>query len=549
MKLKTTLTLAAATLLLAACDQSNNAKNDAPKAEKKATNNTFVYCTQKPPLGFSPALVMEGTSYNASSQQVYNRLVEFKKGSTEIEPALAESWDISDDGLTYTFHLRKGVKFHTTKEFTPSREFNADDVIFSFERQLDPNHPYHNVSKGTYPYFNAMKFPKLLKSVEKVDDNTVKITLNQKDATFLASLGMDFISIYSAEYADKMMKAGTPEVIDNKPVGTGPFVFVDYKTDQAAQYVAFDDYWKGRTPLDRLVITIVPDATTRYAKLQAGSCDLILFPNVADLAKMKTDPKVQLLEQKGLNVAYIAFNNEKPPFDNVKVRQALNYAVDKKAIIDAVYQGGGTAAKNPLPPTIWSYNDEIQEYPYDPEKAKQLLAEAGYPNGFETDFWIQPVIRSSNPNPKRLAELVMADWAKVGVKANPVTFEWADYQKRAKAGELTAGIFGWSGDNGDPDNFLSPLLASSNIGNSNYARFSNPEFDALLTKAIGLTDKAQRSELYKQAQVIFHEQSPWIPVAHSVGFAPLSKRVKGYVQSPFGYDAFYGVSVDGEAAK
>ena len=299
MKLKATLTLIAASLFLAACDQSGSATKENAKAEtaKPSGNNTFVYCTAKAPLGFSPALVMEGTSYNASSQQVYNRLVEFKKGSTDLEPALAESWEISDDGLTYTFHLRKGVKFHTTKEFTPTRDFNADDVLFSFQRQLDPNHPYHNVSKGTYPYFKAMKFPDLLKSVEKVDDNTVRITLNKKDATFLASLGMDFISIYSAEYADAMLKAGKPETIDNKPVGTGPFIFVDYKTDQAAQYVANETYWKGRTPLDRLVISIVPDATTRYAKLQAGSCDLILFPNVADLAKMKTDPKVQLLEQ------------------------------------------------------------------------------------------------------------------------------------------------------------------------------------------------------------------------------------------------------------
>ena len=471
MKLKATLTLVAASLFLAACDQSGSAAKETAKAEtaKPSGNNTFVYCTAKAPLGFSPALVMEGTSYNASSQQVYNRLVEFKKGSTDLEPALAESWEISDDGLTYTFHLRKGVKFHTTKEFTPTRDFNADDVVFSFQRQLDPNHSYHNVSKGTYPYFKAMKFPDLLKSVEKVDDNTVRITLNKKDATFLASLGMDFISIYSAEYADAMLKAGKPETIDNKPVGTGPFIFVDYKTDQAAQYVANETYWKGRTPLDRLAISIVPDATTRYAKLQAGSCDLILFPN-----------------------------------------------------------------------------DEIQDYPYDPEKAKQLLAEAGYPNGFETDFWIQPVVRASNPNPKRMAELVMADWAKVGVKANPVTFEWADYQKRAKAGELTAGIFGWSGDNGDPDNFLSPLLASANAGNSNFARFKNAEFDALLDKAIGLTNKDERAALYKKAQVIFHEQAPWIPVAHSVGFAPLSPRVKGYVQSPFGYDAFYGVSVDGK---
>ncbi|VEH65314.1 heme-binding protein A [Rodentibacter pneumotropicus] len=180
MKLKTSLTFMAASLLLAACDQFGSSDKNAQAANVSSSNNTFVYCTAKAPLGFSPALVMEGTSYNASSQQVYNRLVEFKKGSTDIEPALAESWDISEDGLTYTFHLRKGVKFHTTKAFTPSRDFNADDVLFSFQRQLDPNHPYHNVSRGTYPYFKAMKFPDLLKSVEKVDDNTVRITLNKK---------------------------------------------------------------------------------------------------------------------------------------------------------------------------------------------------------------------------------------------------------------------------------------------------------------------------------------------------------------------------------
>ncbi|MDU8925025.1 ABC transporter substrate-binding protein [Pasteurellaceae bacterium LIM206] len=510
----------------------------------QAAETTFVNCTSRSPTGFSPVLVMDGVSYNASSQQVYNRLVEFKRGSVELEPGLAESWEISDDGLTYIFHLRKGVKFHSSKIFTPSRDFNADDVVFSFRRQLDPNHPYHKVSSGTYPYFNSMKFPELLKAVEKVDDNTVRIRLNRKDATFLASLGMDFMSIYSAEYADKMMQAGKPETIDKEPIGTGPFVFAGYQVDKAVRFLANKDYWKGKAPIDRLVFSITPDATTRYTKLQQGACDLMDFPNTADLARMKTDPKIQLQSQEGLNVAYIAFNTEKVPFDNVKVRQALNYAVDKKTIIEAVYQGAGIAAKNPLPPTIWGYNDQIQDYPYDPEKAKALLAEAGYPNGFETELWVQPVVRNSNPNPRRMSELVQNDWQKIGVKAKLVSFEWGDYIKRAKTGELTAGTFGWSGDNGDPDNFLSPLLASVNAGNTNFARWKNADFDALLNKAIGLTDQNQRAELYKQAQVIVKEQAPWIPIAHSITYAPLSLRVKDYKQSPFGYTAFYGVRVE-----
>ena len=458
---------------------------------------------------------------------------------------MAESWEISEDGLTYTFHLRKGVKFHSNKEFTPSRELNADDVVFSFNRQLDPNHPYHNVSKATYPYFKAMKFPVLLKSVEKVDDNTVKFTLNKPDATFLSSLGMDFTSIYSAEYADAMLKAGKPETIDTTPIGTGPFAFTGYVLDQASRYVAFKDYWNGKADFDRLIFEIVPDATTRYAKLQAGQCDLMDFPNATDIEKMKTDPKVNLLSNPGLNIAYVAFNTEKAPFDNVKVRQALNLAVDKKAIIDVVYQGAGVAAKSPLPPTIWGYNASLPESKQNIEKAKQLLAEAGYPNGFETELWVQPVVRASNPNPRRMSEIIQADWEKIGVKAKLVTYEWGDYIKRTKAGEVTAGTYGWSGDNGDPDNFLSPLFGSSNIGNSNYARFNSPELDALLDKAIGLSDKGERTKLYEQAQVLLNEQAPWINVAHSINFAPTSKRVQDYKQSPFGYTYFIWNKIGG----
>ena len=526
----------AAVFALAACNEEKTENTSAKNTEK-----TFVNCVSRSPQFFSPALAMDGISYNASSQQVYNRLVEFKRGSTEIEPALAESWDISEDGLT--FHLRKGVKFHSNKEFTPSREFNADDVVFSFNRQLDPNHPYHNVSKATYPYFKAMKFPALLKSVEKVDDQTVKFTLNKRDATFLSSLGMDFTSIYSAEYADAMLKAGKPETIDTTPIGTGPFAFTGYVLDQASRYVAHKEYWKGKADFDRLIFEIVPDATTRYAKLQAGQCDLMDFPNATDIEKMKKDPKIQLLSNPGLNIAYVAFNNEKAPFDNVKVRQALNLAVDKKAIIDVVYQGAGVAANSPLPPTIWGYNANLPPSEYNIEKAKQLLAEAGYPNGFETELWVQPVVRASNPNPRRMSEIIQADWEKIGVKAKLVTYEWGDYLKRAKAGELTAGTFGWSGDNGDPDNFLSPLFGASNIGNSNYARFNSPELEAMLEKALGLTDKNERAKIYEQAQVLLREQAPWIDVAHSINFAPVSKRVQDYKQSPFGYTYLYGTKL------
>ncbi len=257
-----------------------------------AEAKTLVYCSEGSPEGFNPSLYTSGTTFDASSRQLFNRLVEFKRGSTVIVPALAESWDVSDDGLTYTFNLRSGVKFHANDDFTPSRDFNADDVIYSFERQRDPNHPFHKVSGGDYEYFNAMDMPGLLESVEKVDDSTVRFTLTRPEAPFIANMAMDFASILSAEHADAMSAAGTPEKVDLAPVGTGPFRLVAYQKDAVIRYAAHEDYWAGRAPLDNLIFAITPDNSVRYQKLKAGECHVMPYPNPADVAAMKADSDI-----------------------------------------------------------------------------------------------------------------------------------------------------------------------------------------------------------------------------------------------------------------
>ena len=287
-------------------------------------------------------------------------MAEFERGGTSVKPALAESWVVSEDGLVYQFNLRRGVKFHSTKSFTPSRDFNADDVVYSFERQLKKDHPYHKVSGGSYEYFNGMDMPNLLKSVEKVDNYTVRFSLNQPEAPFIANMAMDFASILSAEYADKMLKAGTPEKVDLDPVGTGPYQMVSYQKDAVIRYKAHPNFWAGKASIDNLVFAITPDNSVRWAKLKAGECHVMPYPNPADVQAMKSDPDITVMQQEGLNVGYLAFNTEKKPFDNKLVRQALNYAVNKQAIIDAVFQGSGQIAKNPIPPTMWSYNDAVQ---------------------------------------------------------------------------------------------------------------------------------------------------------------------------------------------
>lgn len=217
---------------------------------------TLVYCSEGSPEGFNPQLFTSGTTYDASSIPLYNRLVEFKLGTTEIEPGLAESWEVSDDGKVYTFHLRKGVKWHSNKEFKPSRDFNADDVIYTFMRQKDANHPYHKVSGGSYEYFMGMDMDKIIDKVEKVDEYTVRFTLSRPESPFLADMAMDFASILSAEYADKMLAAGTPQKVDLNPIGTGPFELQQYQKDSRILYKANKEYWGNKPKIDRLVFRL-----------------------------------------------------------------------------------------------------------------------------------------------------------------------------------------------------------------------------------------------------------------------------------------------------
>ena len=508
-----------------------------------AVAKTLVYCSEGSPEGFDPALYTAGTTFDASGRAVYNRLVEFKHGSTETEPGLAESWEISEDGTVYTFHLRKGVKFQTTDFFTPTREFNADDVIFSFERQAAKEGTWFDYSNGSWEYFNGMSMPDLIKSIEKVDDYTVKFVLTRPEAPMIANLAMDFASIMSKEYADKLEADGTPELLNQQPLGTGPFQFVAYQKDAVIRYKANPDYWKGKEKIDDLVFAITPDASVRYEKLKAGECHIMPYPNPADLEAMRADTSINLMEKAGLNIGYMAYNTQMPPFDNPKVRKALNMAMNKKAIIEAVFQGAGQVAKNPIPPTMWSYNDAVKDDPYDPEAAKKMLEEAGVKD-LSMKVWAMPVQRPYNPNARRMAEMIQSDFAKVGVKVEIVSYEWGEYLKRSSDVKRDgAALLGWTGDNGDPDNFLAVLLGCDGVGGSNRSQWCYKPFDDLIYKAKIVSDKAERTKLYEEAQVIFKEQAPWATIAHSTVFMPVAKNVTGFVQDPLGYHRFDDVDL------
>ena len=509
-----------------------------------AMAKTLVYCSEGSPENFYPGINTTGTSFDVT-EQIYDGLVNFERGGTKVVPALAESWTVSKDGLEYVFHLRKGVKWQNTKYFQPTRDFNADDVLFMIERQWKEDNPYFKVTSPNHSYFNDMGMPKLLKAVEKVDAYTVKFTLNKAEAPFLADLAMQWAGIQSKEYADAMLKAGTPEKIDQEPVGTGPFALVQYQKDAIVRFKAHPAYWAGKAKIDDLIFSITPDASVRWAKVQKAECHVMPYPNPADLDSIRKDAQVQVLEQAGLNVGYLAYNTTKKPFDDVRVRKAINMAIDKAAIISAVYLGTAVAAVNPIPPSMWAYNKAIKDDAFNPAEAKKLLAAAGYPNGFVTDLWAMPVQRPYNPNAKRIAELMQADLAKIGVTAEIKSFEWGEYRKRMQAGDHQMGMLGWTGDNGDPDNFLDTLLGcdAAKTNGSNVAKFCYQPYEEVVSKAKVVTSIAERTKLYEQAQRIFKEQAPWFTIAHAVQIKPIRKEVLDFRLSPFGRHTFYGVDM------
>lgn len=508
-----------------------------------AQAQSLVYCSEGSPEGFDPALYTSGTTFDASSHPIFNRLSEFKVGTTETIPGLAESWEVSEDGTKITFNLRKGVKFHSNDQFTPTRDFNADDVIFSFDRQGNEENPYYTVSGGTWEYFNSMSMPELIESIEKVDDYTVVFNLTRPEAPIIANMAMDFASIQSKEYADAMMEAGTPEMLNQAPIGTGPFQFQAYQKDAVIRYLRNDDYWGDAAKVESLIFAITPDASVRFQKVQAGECHVMAYPNPADVQAMKDAEDIVVMQQEGLNVGYLAYNTKMAPFDNANVRKALNMAIDKQAIIDVVFQGSGEIAKNPLPPTMWSYNEATEDDAYNVEEAKAMLEAEGV-SDLTLKIWAMPVQRPYNPNARRMAELMQEDFSKIGVDVEIVSYEWGEYLERSKAEDRDGAVLlGWTGDNGDPDNFLAVLLGCDAVGGSNRAQWCNEEFDALVKEAKVLSSQDERAALYEQAQDIFKDQAPWATIAHSVVFMTMRPEVEGYVVHPLGGHIFNQVGL------
>ncbi|WP_371370388.1 ABC transporter substrate-binding protein [Pseudomonas sp. QL9] len=505
--------------------------------------STLSVCTEASPDGFDVVQFNALTTTNASADVLMNRLVEFDASQAKVVPSLAQSWTVSADGLTYDFQLREGVKFHSTDYFKPSRALDADDVLFSFQRMLDPANPWHKVAQSGFPHAQSMQLPSLIKGLEKVGEHQVRFTLSHPDATFLAMLSMGFASIYSAEYADHLMKAGTPEKLNSQPIGSGPFVLRSFQKDAAIRYAANRDYFGGKPAVDNLLFAITPDANVRLQRLKRGECQIALSPKPLDVEEAAKDPALRIERTPAFMTAFVALNTQHPPLDKPEVRQAINLAFDRQSYLKSVFGDSATPATGVYPPNTWSYAKDISAYPHDLDKARQLLTQAGLKDGFKTTIWTRPSGSLLNPNPSVGAQVLQADLAKVGIQAQIQVIEWGELIRRAKAGEHDLLFMGWAGDNGDPDNFLTPQFSCASVKSGlNFARFCDAKLDGLISQGKALSEQEKRSALYEDAQRIIHDQALWLPLAHPTATTLLRKEVKGYAVSPFGRQDFSKVS-------
>jgi len=513
--------------------------------EKKAEETTLVFGRGGDSVGLDAAYETDGNSFMVCDN-IFEALVFYADESTALEPGLAESWDISPDGKTYTFHLRKGIQFH---DGTP---FNADSVVFSIGRMMkERNVKFHGkgweipAQERPPEYWVSMEMDKTVGSIEAVDEYTVVFNLKRVEAPFMANMGMDFADIISPT---AFMK--NPKEFIRNPVGTGPFKFVKWVKDDRIILVKNENYWdkSGGPYLDKVIFRSIPENSVRFLELKTGNIHICQFPNPADIELAKKDSNLILPTQPGMNIGYLSFNHTKEPWkSNMKLRKAIAHSIDRKAIVDNIYQGMGQTAKNPIPPTMWGYNQNVPGFKYDPELAKKLLSDAGYPDGNglgEITLWSMPVPRPYNPDGRKIGEAMAADLAKVGIKAKIVTFEWGTYLKRQREQPADMDLFqlGWTGDNGDPDNFLAVLfdgLASSSIR----TQWHNEKYHELMVNGRQTVDQAKRTKIYEEALQLIYDECPVISIAHSTVIWPAQKNVTNFKLHPTGSVRLKNVSL------
>ena len=501
----------------------------------------FVYCVNGITNTFNPQMASGGLVVDTLAAQIYNRLLTVDPYTYRLSPGLAARWEVLDHGATYRFHLRHNVPFQHTAWFTPSRTMNADDVVFSFARVFNPQHPWHNVNGGSYPYFDSLQLANTVKSIIKRDQYTVEIRLRSPDASFLWHLATHYAPVLSAEYADQLAHDGLQEQLDQKPVGTGPFMLSEYRAGQYIRLQRHEHYWKGTPRMSQVVIDLGAGGTGRLSKLLTGECDVLAYPAASQLPILRDDPRLRMTLRPGMNTAYLAFNTRKPPLDRLEVRQALALGINNERLMESIYYGTAETAASILPRASWAYDTQARITAYNPDEARQRLKDSGVEN-LKLTLWVPSASQAWNPSPLKTAELIQTDLAQIGVRVTIIPVEGRFQEAQLMEADHDLTLTGWSTDSNDPDSFFRPLLSCAAIASqTNYAHWCNAEFDDLVHRALLSQQLATRIDYYDKAQELLAKELPVLPLAYSLRQQAYRHDIKGLVLSPFGNKSFAGV--------
>ena len=526
----------------------------APRVPEELTDNGLIYCTHASGFSFNPQTSDAGTSMNVVTEQIYNKLFEISNTAIPT-PILAQSYSISPDGKIITIYLRKGIKFHHTDWFKPTRDFNADDVVFSLNRVLgyetylptleqsavDYKNPQYRIfheqaKKVRFPYFESIKLNQKIESVKALNPHTVQITLFKPDASILSHLASQYAIIFSQEYAVQLNADDNLVQLDLLPVGTGPYKVKNYFRNQYVRLEKNEDYWKKDAKIKNIIIDLSTDRTGRLVKFFNGECQIASYPEVSQLGLLKeNDKRYYVKSAEGMNLAYLAFNFQNAVIQDEQVRRAIAQAINRQRIIKTIYHNTATVANNIIPNISWASSVNTPDFAYDfnPSEAKKVLQD----KQLHLNMWVLNEEQVYNPAPLKTVELIKEDLNNVGVNVTirSVTRTFLIDQLNKKSENYDMILTGWLAGNLDPDSFMRPILSCNAASEmTNLSNWCDEDFDQLMDKALDSPNLWERAHVYNQAQELILSKLPIVPLANMKRVLVVNSRVRHIEMNPFG---------------
>ena len=527
----------------------------APRVPEELTDNGLIYCTNATGFSFNPQTADAGTSMNVVTEQIYNKLFDISNTSAIPTPVLAQSYSVSPDGTVITIHLRKGIKFHRTDWFKPTRDFNADDVVFSLNRVLgyetylptleqssvDYKNPQYRIfheqaKKVRFPYFESIKLNQKIESVKALNSHTVQITLFKPDASILSHLASQYAIIFSQEYAVQLNADDNLVQLDILPVGTGPYKVKNYFRNQYVRLEKNEDYWQKDAKIKNIIIDLSTDRTGRLVKFFNGECQIASYPEVSQLGLLKeNDKRYYVKSAEGMNLAYLAFNFQNAVIQDEQVRRAIAQAINRQRIIKTIYHNTATVANNIIPNISWASSVNTPDFAYDfnPSEAKKVLQD----KQLHLNMWVLNEEQVYNPAPLKTAELIKEDLNNVGVNVTirSVTRTFLIDQLNKKSENYDMILTGWLAGNLDPDSFMRPILSCNSASEmTNLSNWCDEDFDQLMDKALDSPNLWERAHVYNQAQELILSKLPIVPLANMKRVLVVNSRVRHIEMNPFG---------------